>query len=331
MKRAIAIFCTLLLCLLSAALLPIRAEDTGAKNEKIEKVENPPASVNLEYKFKVGEMRRYNMTIDASGVFALPKGTNETEFETHTWLTVIQHATAYLPKEDVWKLELDVLSATLSIPNFGETLMTFPPLDLEVDKYGQVRKIKGIEELKTSGLPKDRTIENILSQLKFLGLPQKELHVGDTWEQEYPIEALDQSVTVKTVSKLVGFERVDGVDCAKIESTFEVPFKFEMKKSENSEAKSSSTKEAPKRFLVGTEKGEHVTHFAYEEGKVMRAQATITLIADIKSEGNESDKNNSTSALNNEGSADERHDLNIKYVLVSKFDPELPINLEEKE
>ncbi|MDI6827091.1 MAG: hypothetical protein QME62_01250 [Armatimonadota bacterium] len=331
MNKHVRVLCILALSLLSAGFQSAKADVGSANVEKIEKIDNPPASVNLEYKFKVGEMRRYNMTIDGMGVFALPKNSDETKLETHTKLVAIQHATAYLPKEQIWKLEIDVLSAIMTIPGFGETLLTFPPLDVEVDKYGQVRQIKGLEDFAaTHGQTKDKTIGNIVSQLKFLGLPRKELRVGDTWEQEYSIEALDQSLTVKATSKLVGFERVEGKDCAKIETKYDVPFKFEMKKNEKASEADDTSKDATKRFLVGTEKVERVTHFAYDEGKIIRTQATIVLAADIQMENCMSDGNtSSTSSESN--SASKQHDLDVKYTLVSKFSPELPINLEEKE
>lgn len=319
----------LALSLLCAGFQSVAAEDASENGVKIEKIDNPPASVNLEYKFKVGEMRRYNMTIDGMGVFALPKDSDETKLETHTNLCVIQHATAYLPKEQIWKLELDVVKATMKIPDFGETLLTFPPIDLEVDKYGRVQQIKGLEDfVATSAQTKDKTIGNIIGQLKFLGFPQKELRVGDTWEQEYSIEALDQSMTVKATSKLVGFEHVDGKDCAKIETKYDVPFKFEMKKNKEASGEGDASTGASKRFLIGTENVERITHFAYDEGKIIYTQATIALVADIQMENSTSD---ASSALQKKDSTSEWHDLDVKYTIVSKFDPELPINLEEKE
>ncbi len=331
MRRRVLVLCILALSLLCAGFQSVGAEDASENGVKIEKIDNPPAGVTLEYKFKVGEMRRYNMTIDGMGVFALPKDSDETKLETHTNLCVIQHATAYLPKEQIWKLEVDVVKAAMKIPDFGETLLTFPPIDLEVDKYGQVRQIKGLEDfVATSAQTKDKKIGNIISQLKFLGFPQRELRVGDTWEQEYFIEALDQLLTVKATSKLVGFERVDGKDCAKIETKYNVPFKLEMKKNQEASGEDDSAKGASKRFLVGTEKAERITHFAYDEGKIMHSQATIALVADIQTENSTSDSDTS-SASQKKDSASERHDLDVKYTIVSRFDPELPINLEEKE
>jgi len=289
-------------------------------------VKNPPESLRLEYKFDVGEIRRYDITITGEGVVRLPGQKEQAKLETTSSLTYLQHVTAYIPEEEVWRIEWNMVRGVMTIPEFGDVSLTIPPLKLETDKYGAVRSIEGLEELDVAaGVPQQKALGDILAQLRFPGFPQKEVGVDDIWEHEYAIRLPNRPpMKIRTVSELVGFERVNGADCAKIHTTYEVPFSLEL-----AESTSDDSAKGEPSSLTGMEKGDIWTYFAYDEGKVIRTSATIELAADIGSAEEAPDEKTPQSGASesrpSEGEAPAektKHDLSVKYRMLSQFNRE---------
>jgi hypothetical protein len=245
-------------------------------------------------------------------------------------------------------MEWDMIKGVLSLPEFGNITLTIPSLEFEMDKYGKISKVTGLEDLAVApGLPQQDNMAKTLGQLTSLGFPEKSLKVGDTWEQEYKIEVKNQEpVVMKTKSKLLGYEVMDKADCAIIVTTYETPFKLtdkpagdeESKPAEPAGAVDAKEKEKEKpAVLTGIEKGELTVHFAYTEGKIMRTNGIIEVTADL--EGKEASavetpipKDASPEVAAELKAEDERakHDISIKYTMTSVFNPKMPESAVEK-
>ncbi len=308
----LVVFLLSILCIASAAC--------GEKIEKLidegGKVENPPESLQLEYKFDVGETRKYDMTIFGGGTVKLPGQKEESKLDSRTELIYVQHVKAYVPDEGIWRMEWYMYKGVMTLEGFGDMVLTIPSLNLEMDRYGTVKKMKGIEELEvTSGLPRQKTMADILTQLKSVGFPKKALSLGDTWEEEYKLDLPDEEpVNIKVKSELVGFERIFKMNCAKIHTTYEAPFSLALKDEEDSAgAGDSGTPTGAKpAMLAGTEKGDFWTYFVYEEGKIYESYGVVELTGDVRTEG----------AVASESSvepAEDTHDLDLKFEMVSKL------------
>lgn len=297
------------------------------------KVANPPESLQLEYKFKTGEYRRYDMTIIGEGILKLPGQTEISKMESRSELTFIQHVKAHLPKEGIWRMELDMIRGDLTIPEFGAITLTIPSLQFEMDKYGKISKVTGLDELAIApGLPQQGGMAKCLEQLLSLGFPQRELKAGDSWEQEYTVQVDGQDpVSVKTTSRLLGYEALDGADCAKILTSYETPFKLSDKNTGEDESRNQPV------ILTGTEKGEFCMHFAYGEGRIMRLSGATEITADL--EGRKvstiepvvpGDTHPETAAEIRTQVERLKHDISMKFTMTSVYNPKMPESAVER-
>jgi len=352
------------LCLLLVVLSPVTAQRVELLIDEGDKIKNPPEVVSLQYKFEPGELRRYDITVTGEGLVKLPGQTERAKLQSYTTMTFIQHAKSFSDADGTWKMEWDMISGTMDIPEFGMILLTVPPVDFEMDKYGAVRKIKGLDNLPVSpGLPQSKAVGDILAQLKFVGFPHKALRVDDEWNDKYTVKVPDQdAVTITSTSKVVGFEHIRTWDCVKIHTTYETPFTLkvplEPQPAASSEGKAvpggdekspSATAETTKPVtLKGTEKGEFWTYFAYAEGKLIQTFGSIELTADAegapstdtpaKPESKPPQPPAQTAmdvkASHAPPAADvqveqPKHDLYVKYQTISKFNAKLPESMEE--
>lgn len=348
------------LCLLLAVLSPVTAQRVELLIDEGDKVKNPPEVVSLQYKFEPGELRRYDISVTGEGLVKLPGQTERAKLQSYTSMTFIQHAKSFSDADGTWKMEWDMIMGTMDIPEFGMILLTVPPVDFEMDKYGAVRKMKGLDNLPVSpGLPQSKVVGDILTQLKFVGFPHKALRVDDEWSDKYTVKVPDQeAVIITSTSKVVGFERIRTRDCVKIHTTYETPFtlkvSLEPQPAASSDGKAvpggddespSKTPEAKPVTLKGTEKGEFWTYFAYAEGKLIQTFGSIELSADAegapstdtpaKTESKpaepaaETPKDDKAAAAADVQVEQPKHDLYVKYQTISKFNPKLPESMEE--
>lgn len=321
------------------------AEEVKMPIDEGEKVANPPVSLQLEYKFKVGEDRRYDMVVIGEGSVQLPGQKEKSKLESRTDLTFIQHVAAHVPKDGIWRMEWDMIKGVLNLPEFGNITLTIPSLEFEMDKYGKISKVTGLEDpAGAPGLPQQDNMAKTLGQLTSLGFPEKELKVGDIWEREYKIEIKDQEpVVMKTKSKLLGYEVMDKADCAIIVTTYETPFKLTDKPASDEESKPAGAGDAKEKekekpaVLTGIEKGDFTVHFAYTEGKIMRTNGILEVTADL--EGKEASaveipipKDASPEVAAELKAENERakHDISVKYTMTSVFNPKMPESAVEK-
>ena len=306
------------------------------------KVANPPESLQLEYKYKVGEYRRYDMLILGKGSVQLPGQKEKSKLETSSDLTFAQHVEAYVPKDGIWRMEWDMIKGVLNLPEFGDITLTIPSLQFEMDRYGKISKVTGFEDLAvTPGLPKQDSMAKTLGQLTSLGFPKKELKVGDTWDQEFKIEIKDQDpVVMKTTSKLLGYEVMDKADCAIIQTTYETPFKLADKPKAADEPKVAGDADKPEEkptVLVGTEKGDFVMHFAYTEGRIVRTEGTSEITADLEGKKISAVETPIPKDASPEAAAElkaeeeqAKHDVSIKYTMTSVYNPKMPESAVER-
>ncbi len=333
-KLALSLCIAFLATGLSAQDAPIPADEGG-------KVKNPPKELQLEYKFKVGEYRRYDMVIIGEGMVRLPGQTERSTFEARTEFTFAQHAKAFVPKDEIWRMEWDMIRGALTIPEFGEMTLTVPSLTFEMDKYGAISKMTGLDDLAVApGLPKQDSMGKALGQLTSFGFPKKALKEGDTWEQEFKVEIPGQEpVQIKTTSRLAGFEVLEGSNCAKIVTTYETPFKLtETKPEPQGSSGAGGGKDQKPKSLSGTEKAEFCMHFAYDEGRIMRVSGTLSVTADLA--GKEpvvTDEIALPKDIDPEKEAQIRaeqelakHDVSIKYTMTSVYNPKMPESAVEK-
>ncbi len=304
-----ALICAMLLALAPAASW---AEEVPWEITKTETVESPPASVTLEYKPQIGEYR-YGATFASQGVLLLPGQTEQAKLQTNSEMVLKQRVKDYDSAEGVWSIEWSLVKGTMTSPDFDRATLQLPRIELRMDKTGAVRQVKGLEMLGTTpGLPRGKALGEILSQLRFPGFPSKALAAGDTWDQQYALQIPGcDAVSVKSVSQLEGFARIDNVDCAKIRTTYEAPFAF------------PADDASPGRVLAGTEKAEFYTYFDYAGGKVVQSHGTITLSADTKLAGDTpAEPSAAESPEPKPAPAEVKHDLSIEHHIVMRLQPQ---------
>jgi hypothetical protein len=346
LKSVVISVCLLLLCLPCA-----RAEQIDWETANSEKVANPPQSVALEYRFIDNEIRRYDVTLAGVGTLRLPGQSQQTKLQVNSELTFVEQVAPKNTSDDIWHIIRKLVKGEMTIPDFGKLPVMVPQLDITMDKYGAVRTIKGLDQLSsTFGLPPDQGMADILSQLKFVGFPKKDLKVNDTWDDDYAVQLAGQKpITIKATSTLTDFCRVLKTDCATILTKYEVPFAFSLdtkdpKSVSDSKTSESAATQKPKAF-VGKEKGEFRTYFSYVDGKIMQSYGTIELTADVDAGAKTADEKPAdaapavgpvsaapavstasdgkpatpaASAVSKEGS---KHDLDVKYDVMSVFNP----------
>lgn len=239
------------------------------------RVENPPEKLNLAYKFQEGQSNRYQVQMMNQGNYRLLNQKKEVELSTVTEMFFRQRVKG--EEDGLFKVEWAMLSGTVRIPGFGESVITVPEMTYTMDERGGVKKISGLEKMAAlPGKPQQKTLAALLAQLRFQGFPREAVKMGDEWSREYPLESPEgDKLTVRTTSKLLDYEKCDGYDCAKIRTKYDYPIKLVV-----------DDKDHGKLRLEGKESGEIVTHFAFKEGKMVRSEGDITADAKVaKSDG----------------------------------------------
>lgn len=320
--------CLLLLCLGCAWADKIDWEIANA-----EKVANPPKSVALEYKFTENEARRYDVTLAGEGMIKLPGQDQEAKLQTNTELTFVDQVMPKTTSDEVWHVRRKLTKGEMTIPEFGKLPVAAPQLEIDMDKYGAVRGIKGLDQLSsTFGLPTDKGLAEILSQLKFVGFPKNDLKVNDTWNEDYSVQLAGQKpVTIKVTSTLTGFDRVLKTDCATILTKYEAPFSFSLgatdeKSPDDGKTPKDTASAKSSGVLVGTEKGEFRTYFSYTEGKIVQSYGKIELTADLNTGEKPAEATPATKA-----DEQPKHALDVRYYVSSIVNPAPVVDAKQPE
>lgn len=315
--------CALLsVCLFAACLCCAWSAQIDWEIATSQKVEKPPDSVRLEYGLGNNEAQRYDVTVAGEGVMKLPGQERQSKLQTNSELTFVDQVLSSNPADGFWRIRRTLKTGTMTITDYGKMPVFVPTIEIEMDKHGAVRTVKGLDKLSsTPGLPTDKGMAEILSQLRSLGFPSKELRVNDKWDQDYTVQVAGQKpITIKTTSTLTGFDRVEKTDCATIVTTYEAPFSLSL----DAIDEKTTTPAAKSRALVGKEKGEFRTHFSYGDGKIMESFGSIELTADLETGGKTVEQKPSEPApLAGAASTEKpKHDLDVKYYVTSLLNPQ---------
>lgn len=268
--RRIAALCVglaLLLCVCTMAAAPKPAQpvkDAAPVIDEGGKVDSPPEQLQISYKFIDGQANRYQVQIMNKGSYRLLNSKKEQKLSTVTEMFFRQ--TIKAAEDGLYKITWALLSGVVRIPDFGESSITLPELVYTMDDRGAVKKVTGLEKLALlPGKPQQKSLATMFGQMSFQGFPKNAVKVGDEWERDYIITVGENGkITTKAKSKLVGYEKCDGYDCAKIETKYEYPVKYEIVDKVNGKLK-----------LDGSESGVINVRFAYGLGKMIRSEADI--------------------------------------------------------
>lgn len=332
LKSALISVCLLLLC-----VSYLQAEQIDWEIANLEKVVQPPKSIALEYRFSEDQSHNYDVTVAGIGTLRLPGQESESKLQTNSELRFSEKVIGKAVSDGVWRISRKLTKGEMTLPDFGKMPVTAPPLEIEVDKYGAVRSMKGLDQLaSTLGLPADQAMADILSQLRFVGFPKKELKVNDTWDDKYAVQLSGQKpIALSVTSSLVGFDRVMKIDCATIVTKYEAPFVFSLDERDGKDPGDAKIVEATataqkSKALVGIEKGEFHTYFSYDYGNVVQSYGHIELTADLDT-GSKATDDRATSpppaagaasdakqpAVAPAGTTTPKHDLDVKYYVTS--------------
>lgn len=299
------------------------AEQIDWEIASLEKVSQPPQSVTLAYKFSEGEVRRYDVRIAGTGSLKLPGQGADTKLQSNCDLSFEEHVMRG-QADGTWRISRKLVKGEMTLPDFGKLPVSMPTLEAETDKRGALRSISGLDQLSsTFGMAPNDTLQTILTQLKSVGLPDKELTVGDTWEDAYKVELPGhKAIAIAVKSTLEGFDRVMKTDCATIVTRYEAPFSFPLAEEPAEDkivvdSKTAATS-SNARALVGKEKGEFRTHFSYVDGRIVQSFGTVELIADLQIDSSSESKPAAEAA----GAADPakvEHALDVKHYVTSVF------------
>ncbi len=244
------------------------------------KVDNPPNQLRLKYKYQDGQNQRYQVQIMNRGSYRLLNSEHEQQLNTVTEMFFKQSVKA--EEDGLYKVLWSLQSGIVRIPEFGDSVITLPDVVYTTDDRGVIKKVAGLEKLALlPGKPQQKSLASIFGQMSFHGFPNKDVKVGDEWEQDYSVAINEKDkIEAKTRSRLVGYERYDGYDCALIETKYSYPLKYEVTDKING-----------KLTLEGTESAIINSRFAYTEGKLIRSEA------DIKSDAKVTRANGSSDAF----------------------------------
>jgi hypothetical protein len=276
LMRGIAVLCVglaLLLCVSATAAAPKPIEPAKEAPPAIDeggKVDNPPERLQISYKFVDGQANRYQVQIMNRGSYRLLNSKKEQKLDTVTELFFRQ--TIKAAEDGLYKIQWALLSGVVRIPDFGESSITLPDLVYTMDDRGAVKKVTGLEKLALlPGKPQQKSLATIFGQMSFQGFPKTAVKIGDEWTRDYSVTVNEtDKITAKAKSKLVGYEKCDGYDCAKIETKYDYPVKYEIADKINGKLK-----------LEGKESGVINTRFAYGVGKMIRSEADIKTDAKV--------------------------------------------------
>ena len=277
--RHIKILCVLLVLLFSVSAVAeqskpsVQAKDGGQVVPTIDeggKVPDAPEQIQLSYRFEKGQTNRYQVQILNRGSYRLLNSKKEQSLNTNTEMYFRQYVKSV--QDGLYDVQWELLSGVVNIPDFGQSTITIPELTYTMDESGTVKKVSGLEHLALlPGKPEQKTLATIFGRLSFKGFPKEAVKVGDEWTMDYSVPVGDKDkISAKVTSKLVGYEKCDGYNCATIETKYDYPVSYEITEKTDGKLK-----------LEGSESGEITTHFAYIEGKMIRSEAFVKTDAKV--------------------------------------------------
>jgi hypothetical protein len=228
-----------------------------------------PAGVRLEYKLTPGMAATYRTAVKGTGAVSMldtpqPFALASQITETYSCRGLMEDGVAMV------EITTDPASSvTVTIADQPQTtLLRVPPVRILMDKRGRILAAAGLEQANV-GLPiPGLDLNQILMQGGQLGLPDREVKVGDTWTDSIPVKtATGATVQMQQNSRLAGFERVNGMDCAKIEQTTVLPVEMALP----TQALGLTSAIKGQITITGAK------YFAYEKGLLVKDDGVIDL------------------------------------------------------
>lgn len=228
------------------------------------RVENPPKELKLEYKFENGQSRRYQVQITNIGQFRLLNQKDEVRLNTVTEMYFRQ--TVLSQNKAASQIEWALLSGVVHIPDYGDSQISMPEMTYEMDVRGVVKKVSGLEKIALlPGKPQQKTLSAMMRHLQPLAFPDRALKQGECWTSDCSVGTPETGLSeAKVTSTLLGYEKCDDYDCAKIETKYDYPVRLTF-----------SDDVYGKLRLDGKESGCIITRFAFKEGKIIRSEGEI--------------------------------------------------------
>jgi len=199
--------------------------------------------VTLRYKFPVKETRTYTIRLtgemamtmqilgqEAPAMISLQGTMTQTEQVEDVDKDGV--ATVVMTSKGRMKTEITGLPTGTEPPQQEETPEV--TVRLKVDSLGKVKEVKfeKFGEKAEPQIPTPFGLDFTMPQMQGMGwqgflLPEKPVRPGDSWDitTEQTLNFGDRTVKleIKGRARLVGFEKVEGRDCAVIETTVEIP------------------------------------------------------------------------------------------------------------
>jgi hypothetical protein len=181
------------------------------------------AAVTLEYKMPTGQVLRYESREDSRQIMDVMGQVVETTSVSTSKFSF--QGKGRQDKDFILAVTIDDITASVNTmqgdmspdmkPVIGKGFdMVLSPLGIEIDVSGA----KALTYSSPDG------VRNLSAGFKvfFPDLPGKRVNVGDSWPSRYAIEeqsdSLDLRIDIDSVNTLEGFEKIDGMDCARISS-----------------------------------------------------------------------------------------------------------------
>ncbi|HIE51698.1 MAG TPA: hypothetical protein EYP85_08045 [Armatimonadetes bacterium] len=233
-------------------------------------------AVRLRYNDQPGTKVSYKVGLAATGIiYALDtqiplqfKGTSGYEYEVVS-VSPQGHITTRIRT-----LPFQVQSNNQPLP--PNALPQIPPLLVTIDRQGKVLRVRAEGTAPPSTLPAGLSFkyDDVLSQMSSLTFPQRDLKVGDTWENTVTVSLpRGGSLRVTARSKLEGFQTVAGRRCAVIRTQVTLPLTlaFGIAGQQAQQAVPLTGK------TTGRMTGEIVSYFSLEEGLLQQSASEMRL------------------------------------------------------
>lgn len=174
--------------------------------------------INLSYKFQPGQVFKYQSL--SSMRMTTKVGNQARTMLTKTTLLTTQKIDSII--EDtiiVLSLKIDKIEIETKpqVPISGIGEVEGKEVNLRITKSGKVLKMEGAEKLSIMGQPGEKTLEGYIKAF-FDFLPDHPVKPKDVWEKKVE----DEEGSLKGKYTLIGFEKKDGIKCAKIKAEQEL-------------------------------------------------------------------------------------------------------------
>jgi len=230
--------------------------------------------VRLEYKVKKGDILQYKQIqtqgkIEFKTAYRLPKIV-DVKRETYFTIKIKDVDNKGMAQASM------TIKAVIEKENNGEKTSEFldfsnRPILMNISKPGKT-EVENWEECKA--IFKELKMSSVAVQFSPI-LPEKKVKVGDTWTYEEEMSSLLfdlPPIDVKLENKVMGFEKIAGDDCVKILTRQKTVIPIQKGKV-SIPGLTGQVKVTIKDFDLNKE---FITYFAYDKGRPVRMEGTIT-------------------------------------------------------